>query len=157
MDTTTTTNPSFTIVTGGRDNYEFEVHAAGCKDLTKQKNVFLCDQLTQTAVSAAALVDEEVAEYAAQDQGWNHDHFKIHACAKKLTATKRTAKPVEEIVAETTELIYEDATPEAALVELARRAHNKLAKKNDEMSRLEAPSDWAFAASSDELKSLVAA
>ena len=45
-------------------------------------------------------------------------------------------------------------TPEAARDELARRAHNKRAKTDKTLARIEAASDWAFTASGPELKAL---
>ena len=84
QSTSGTTDPSFTIVTGGR-NYEFAVHAAGCRDLARYETAVRCNQYTQTAASAEALIDSEVADFTACDQGWTHDHFHIFPCAEKLT------------------------------------------------------------------------
>ena len=54
----------------------------------------------------------------------------------------------------TTDAAPEPGTAAAALVELARRASNKLVKRTGEGTRIEAASEWAFQASSSELKAL---
>lgn len=68
------------------------------------------------------------------------------------------AEPVEapEVEAPAVEAPAAVETAEAAEAELARRKHNKLVKKTGEGVRIEAASEWAFKASTEELRSLAA-
>lgn len=69
------------------------------------------------------------------------------------------AEPVEasEVEAPEVEAPAAVETAEAAEAELARRKNNKLVKKTGEGVRIEAASDWAFKASTEELRNLAAA
>jgi hypothetical protein len=89
---------------------------------------------------------------------------KTVAAAQKRRPTQWHAAGTYVIWAPVTEVAEESVTsgdaPEpgtaaAAKVEMDRRVHNRAAKKSGE-ARIEAASDWAFQATSQELKALVA-
>ena len=77
----------------------------------------------------------------------------------EVTDVEPTDEPVEvpEVEAPAIEAPAAVETAEAAEAELARRKHNKLVKKTGEGVRIEAASEWAFKASTEELRNLVAA
>ena len=105
------------------------------------------------------------------DRSWaGRPDLAAKAANDKLLANKRTMlvevtdveptdEPVEapEVEAPAVEAPAAVETAEAAEAELARRKHNKLVKKTGEGVRIEAASEWAFKASSEELRNLVAA
>ena len=104
------------------------------------------------------------------DRSWaGRPDLAAKAANDKLLANKRTMlvevtdveptdEPVEapEVEAPAVEAPAAE-TAEAAEAELARRKHNKLVKKTGEGVRIEAASEWAFKASTEELRNLVAA
>lgn len=81
----------FTIVSGGFKTAEFEVHAAGCADLTRAK-YRLANQWTVDAHSAEALVAAEAEHYESQDQGWTAADHRIMPCAKTKKAKAAASK-----------------------------------------------------------------
>ena len=104
------------------------------------------------------------------DRSWaGRPDLAAKAANDKLLANKRTMlevtdveptdEPVEapEVEAPAAEAPAAVETAEAAEAELARRKHNKLVKKTGEGVRIEAASEWAFKASTEELRNLVAA
>lgn len=98
-----TTNKTFTIIrTGGAPDAksEFEVHAAGCRDIarTVARSPFVEAFPSVEAPSAEALVAAEVEDYDAQDQGWTAaDHLILPCCKTRKTAKAKAraaaAKP----------------------------------------------------------------
>lgn len=169
MSTAHTTANRFKIteIVNGPNGHEFEIHSADCADLRKSKYQ-RCPGYTWNVKSIDGYIAGEVADYEAQDQGWTAEHFHVHGCARKAEkAAQADSVSLFEVVAEATydeatdEVTVTDAapepgTPEAARVELDRRAHNKAVKKTGEGVRIEAASDWAFQASTQELKALAA-
>lgn len=77
----TTTRKFAYVGTGGTGKTEFEIHGAECVHLARLNHPF-ADVSFVSAESAQALVDDEVATYQEQDQGWNHSDFRILPCAK---------------------------------------------------------------------------
>lgn len=76
----------FTVLsTGGSrsSTSEFEVHARGCRDVALKLRDRMVYSWDIDAESAEALVAEEVATYADQDQGWTADDHRILPCALK--------------------------------------------------------------------------
>lgn len=68
----------FTILNMMGGDFAFEVHAAGCKDIGRKR---INGSWTTEAPSAAELVADEVAEFEAQDQGYQAHDFRIFPCA----------------------------------------------------------------------------
>lgn len=71
----------FAYVSNAGGPTTFEIHAPGCAHLRKLGP--FADVTVLSATSAQALVDDEVAEYQYQDQGYTQDDFRILGCAKK--------------------------------------------------------------------------
>lgn len=96
----------------------------------------------------------DLAAKAANDKAIS----KYRTMLVEVTDVEPTDEPVEipEVEAPAAEAPAAVETAEAAEAELARRKHNKLVKKTGEGVRIEAASDWAFEASTEELRSLAA-
>lgn len=69
-------------VTNGLNSHEFEVHAAGCPDVARKVGTVCSHVYSVEALNAAEAVDDEVADYEAQDQGFGHADFKVLPCAR---------------------------------------------------------------------------
>ena len=154
----TTPNRKYVEITGGR-KHEFAIHGAHCRDIKKALREAGVGGRKFEAPNPQVFIDGEVEHYEYQGQGWNHDHFHVHGCCENAPFVE----PVEAPVAEAPEVeapAVEDARAafiEAAQAELARRKHNKLVKKTGEGVRIEAASEWAFKASTEELRNLATA
>ena len=96
----------------------------------------------------------DLAAKAANDKAIS----KYRTMLVEVTDVEPTDEPVEvpEVEAPAAEAPAAVETAEAAEAELARRKHNKLVKKTGEGVRIEAASEWAFKASTEELRSLAA-
>jgi hypothetical protein len=80
----TQTERSFVMLTGVRDDKEFHIHGAGCRDIKRgvQQGKYWDAGFAQMAVSAEALVEAEVQVFTDQDQGWTANDFKVFPCCK---------------------------------------------------------------------------
>lgn len=144
----TTPNRKYVEIVGGR-NHEFAIHGAHCRDIKKALREAGVGGHSFEAPNPQVYIDGEVEHYEYQGQGWNHDHFHVHGCCENAPFVEPVEAP--EVEAPAVE------TAEAAEAELARRKHNKLVKKTGEGVRIEAASEWAFKASTEELRNLAAA
>ena len=74
----------FTITRTIRASHSFEVHAAGCRDIARSAGIttYGDEGFTVEDVSAEAVVADELAEMAHQDQHYEAIDFRVFPCAK---------------------------------------------------------------------------
>lgn len=71
----------FTVIQANmiRDDYEWHLHAAGCRDLAANKYV-LSEQFIEEAANADAAVDGWIDDELLE-MGWLPEHVKVFPCA----------------------------------------------------------------------------
>ena len=170
------TDTATIILTECYDSSEgvIHIHAPGCRDIARWKaktfggsvypaHVEAGSTVAQAGRSLAEDFNSDFASDYSMTPGAYLDSgqgYPVHMlpCAEALVAASSHAVVVDEVVVATVshEDISEaaDGSAEAAAFELARRKANRLAKKSGG-ARIEPVSDWAFAATSKELKALL--
>lgn len=85
---------SFTVLNMSRSSHAFEVHSTGCRDIKRAiRQRITNSEWEVTAANAREVVDMEVAEFDANDQGWAASDFKVHTCARKVGKTPVAPQP----------------------------------------------------------------
>lgn len=148
MTKNTAPTTSVTVVVDARGDYI--AHKAGCNHTSRRdlQDAFPAVPCANRWEAVASVYDNGImdeSEHDREDYGYWEGVMGFAPCLKDLPS----ALDAEEASAP-----EGDVTAEQAAEELARRAHNRKAKKDDSLERREATCPAAFALGTKELKAL---